>query len=88
MITFKTIVPKQGEINTYINKPFLDRLDGDPFESKAIGVISDAVEVSNGYLLTITLWKQDVVAEWFTEGELSAISFGVKNVQQERRNKK
>jgi hypothetical protein len=81
MITLKTIVPKQGNIEDYINKPFLDKIDNDPFhfESKAIGIISDAIEVENGYELTITIWKQDVITEWFTDGQLSSISFGVNN---------
>jgi hypothetical protein len=74
-IQLKTIVPKQGDIETYINKPFLNRIDGDPFNSKAIGIITNAVEVENGYELTIALWKNKLVYEWFTDGELSAISF-------------
>jgi ubiquitin C-terminal hydrolase len=74
-IQLKTIVPKQGDIKSYVNKPFLNRIDGDPFNSKAIGIITDAVEVENGYKLTIALWKSELVYEWFEDGELSAMSF-------------
>jgi 2-oxoglutarate dehydrogenase E2 component (dihydrolipoamide succinyltransferase) len=42
---------------------------------KAIGIITDAVEVENGYKLTIALWKSELVYEWFEDGELSAMSF-------------
>jgi hypothetical protein len=76
MIKIKTIVPKQGDIKDYINKPFLDRLEGNAFESKAIGIISDAVDVEHGYELTITLWKQEIITERFSDGQLSAMSIG------------
>jgi hypothetical protein len=79
MIKLKTIVPKQGKVEDYINKPFLDRLDRDPFKSTAIGIINDAVEVDNGYELTILIWKQEIVTEWFTDGQLSAMSFEINN---------
>lgn len=76
-IKFKTIVPKNGDINSYINKPFLDRISvDDPFESKAIGVISDAIEVEDGYELTINIFSK-YQFEWFGGGELSAMSMGI-----------
>ena len=77
MIKLKAIVPKEGKIEDYINKPFLDRIENDPFESKAIGMITDAIEVKNGYELTVTLWKQELISEWLS-GQLSAISMEIK----------
>lgn len=72
-IQLKTVVQKQGELETYINKPVLDKVSGDS-SSKVIGVITKAVEVGNGYQLTISLFGKHKF-EWFEDGELSAISF-------------
>jgi hypothetical protein len=75
MIKLKTVVPKQGKIEDYINKPFLDKILEDSFESNAIGIINDAIEVEDGFELTITIWKQEIITEWFSDGQLSAMSF-------------
>jgi hypothetical protein len=69
----KTIVPKQGDLESYINKPFLDRIDGDIFKSKVIGVITDAVEIETGYELTINIFGE-FKYEFFEDGQLIAMS--------------
>jgi len=74
MLKLKTIVPKQGNIEDYINKPFLDRINGDPFDSTAIGVISDAIEVENGFELTINMFHKSMEME-ILNGKISAMSF-------------
>lgn len=50
MIKLKTVILKQGEINSYINEPVLDRVTYNAFDSKAIGIITDAIEVDNGLM--------------------------------------
>lgn len=75
MLTLKIIVPKDGELDSYINKPVLDRISYDAFDSKAIGVITNAIEVEDGYELTIML-RNNIQYEWIN-GEVSAISFGI-----------
>lgn len=76
-IQFRTIVPKQGNIDSYINKPVLDRISIDhPYESIALGVITDAKEVENGYELTISIFRK-YQFEWFENGELSAMYMGL-----------
>jgi hypothetical protein len=55
-IKFKTIVPKQGDVKSYINKPVLDKLSLDLTKSsKTIGVITDAKEIEEGYELTVSI---------------------------------
>ncbi|MET3505533.1 hypothetical protein [Halalkalibacter oceani] len=72
-VKFKTIVPKDGELSSYLNKPVLDRVDlSNTFETKTIGVISDAVEVEEGYELTIQLFSK-FQYEWIGN-ELNALS--------------
>lgn len=75
MLTLKIIVPKDGELDSYINKPVLDRISYDAFDSKVIGVITNAIEVEDGYELTIML-RNNMQYEWIN-GEVSAISFRI-----------
>lgn len=76
-IKFKTIVPKEGDIEKYINKPVLDRRSGDPFTHKTIGVITSAIEVENGYELTVRLFGK-YGFEWFTDGKLNSMSINTR----------
>lgn len=51
---FKTIVSKQGDIKSYINKPVWDKREN-LNDQKEIGTIIKAVEIENGFELTIKL---------------------------------
>jgi len=75
MIVLKTVVPKQGDINTYLNAPVLDRVNFNAFDSKAIGVITDVIEKEDGYELTIML-RNKMQYEWIND-KVSAISLGI-----------
>lgn len=77
MLTLKTIVPKHGDISSYISKPVLDRMTCSTFESKVIGVISHAVEKEDGYELTIVL-RNKMQYEWINS-EVSTIALGISN---------
>ena len=56
MVIIKAIVPKDGDIESYLNKPVLDRVtESDPFKTKTIGVITNAVETEQGYELTMEI---------------------------------
>jgi hypothetical protein len=71
-----TQVPKQGKIESYVNKPVVDSFDSFDRQGKVIGVVRSAVEVSNSYELTIDLWgKYTQFSREFMDGELSAIGF-------------
>ena len=73
-IILKTVIPKAGDVKSYIDKPFLDRVsETDPFKSKVIGVIRDAVEIEEGYELTIALFAK-YNFEFFDNMEFSAMS--------------
>jgi hypothetical protein len=74
MIKTTTIVPKEGELNSYINKPVLEKLNDDNWEfPKQIGVITSAIEVEDGYELTITLWGEQLKEE-LMNNEVSTFS--------------
>lgn len=76
-ITFKTIVPKQGDIRSYINKPVLNKSSLDlTTSSKVIGVITDAEEVKEGYELTIAIFCK-YRYEWVGDN-LNAISMNIR----------
>ena len=75
MIALKTVVPKQGHINSYLNAPVLDRVNFNGFDSKAIGVITDVIEKEDGYELTIMLGNK-MQYEWIND-KVSAISLGI-----------
>lgn len=79
-IQFKTIVPKQGELKSYINAPFMDRANDDPFNSKIIGVVTKAIEVENGYELTVSLFGE-YRFEWDQNDHLCTISFDLKSTK-------
>ena len=76
LMKFKTIVPKQGDIHSYVHKPVINKIEGDPFSMKSIGVISEAIEVSEGYELTIDI-KGEYAIDVHNE-ELSSISIDIK----------
>jgi len=86
-IEFKIKVSKEGNINSYVNKPVLNRIlsieestniymFNDMPKEIVIGIISDAVELDNCYELTIKLWKEKIkiFREFFVGGELASIS--------------
>lgn len=76
-IKCKTIVPKQGDIKSYINKPVLDKLNMDEAKSsKAIGVVTDAKEVEQGYELTFSIFSR-YRFEWVGDS-LNAISMEIR----------
>ena len=75
MIVLKTVVPKQGDINTYLNAPVLDRVNFNAFDSKAIGVITGVIEKEDGYELTMML-RNKMQYEWIND-KVSAISLGI-----------
>jgi|HigsolmetaAR201D_1030396.scaffolds.fasta_scaffold32248_3 hypothetical protein len=71
---FKTIVPKYGDLSSYIGKPVLDKID--PIyncDEKVVGVIKEAVEVENGFELTIELFDKTIKYEWINN-EISSIA--------------
>ena len=87
MIEFKIKVSKEGNINSYINKPVLNRtlsleestnvyMFNDMPKEIVIGIISDAIELKDYYELTIKLWKEKIkfFREFFVDGELASIS--------------
>ena len=77
----KTIVPKEGDIKTYINKPVVDRVtESDPFKAKAIGVITGAVEVEKGYELTMEIFGKPNL-EFYGNNEV--ISYSIKGKKKE-----
>jgi hypothetical protein len=62
-------VDKSGDIDSYLNKPVLDRMtrvldlstnsiSGND-DSKVIGVISEAVEMENCFELTLTIFDEE-----------------------------
>ena len=87
MIEFKIKVSKEGNINSYINKPVLNRtlsleestnvyMFNDMPKEIIIGIISDAIELEDYYELTIRLWKEKMkfLRGFFVDGELVNIS--------------
>ena len=87
MIEFKIKVSKEGNINSYINKPVLNRtlsleestnvyMFNDMPKEIVIGIISDAIELEDYYELTIRLWKEKMkfLRGFFVDGELVNIS--------------
>lgn len=49
ILQVKTIVPKQGDISSYFNKPVL-------LDDRPIGVITKATEINQGYKLSMIIW--------------------------------
>jgi len=87
MIEFKIKVSKEGNIDSYINKPVLNRIlsieestnvymFNDMPKEIIIGIISDAIELEDYYELTIRLWKEKMkfLRGFFVDGELVNIS--------------
>jgi len=87
MIEFKIKVSKEENINSYINKPVLNRIlsieestnvymFNDMPKEIVIGIISDAIELEDCYELTIKLWKEKIkiFREFFVGMELASIS--------------
>lgn len=63
-------MPKQGDINSYFNKPVL-------LDDKPIGMIINAAEVDSGYKLSMMIWIRTLKScREFIDNDLSAIIIG------------
>lgn len=63
-------MPKQGDINSYSNKPVL-------LDDKPIGMIINATEVDSGYKLSMMIWIRTLKScREFIDNDLSAIIIG------------
>lgn len=71
ILHIETIVPKQGDINSYFNKPVT-------LNNEVIGVIMNAIEIEQGYKLTMGIWVEKIrtTFEFFTNNSLSSIIIG------------
>lgn len=61
-IKFKTVIPKEGVLNSYINSPLTINDYSDPFvpRTKHVGVITEANETEEGYELTVGIFGKFV----------------------------
>ena len=61
-VEVKIRVPKEGNMESYINKPVLNRSSEDTFDvmkninPKIIGMIIGAIELEDCYELTLNIW--------------------------------
>ncbi len=53
LVKVETFVPKQGNIESYFNKPVL-------LNDKPVGVIVEAIEIDNKYKLNIVFWIKTI----------------------------
>lgn len=70
MLIFKTKIDKHGNVESYINKPVVDKFASEidftkPIvelnpQSKIIGVITEAIELEDCFELTIKIWKNPI----------------------------
>ena len=71
ILQIETIVSKQGDINSYFNKPVL-------LDDKPIGTIIKATEVDSGYKLSMMIWLRTVKTyNIFINNDLNSISIGL-----------
>ena len=71
ILQVEIIVPKQGDINSYFNKPVL-------LDNKPIGTIIKATQVDSGYKLSVMIWLRTVkIYNAFINNDLNSISIGL-----------